>query len=457
MFGRRDGADAAKKRRLGIHETTLENDIRYSGPLSTTHFKVLGWLCIVVAQIEIIIRLGGVLDPGIAAGTVTWLKVLDYISDLALPFLLIVNFAQLLSAHEGYKNQLIINGAAMAGICGLSYLAFYRYLVGGLASLLQDPAEALPAFETVLGLFLPCGFFAFNIFVDLFLCTLTMIFLNYNPRRVFVGRARILFRLLALLPMAYEVGCMRLKLNAARGLVQIPVWAFPLLTVKPPMTFVLFVALVLFIKTRELRFRRHGKTHEEYTAFLKTRRNAWNFSVFLAIMMVIVSVADLAVVFGLSLNEVTHSVAADDGQLTMETVQVKAEAVEAALEAVEAQADAMTPEELEAARTKAVQDALHEEMISASINEGIRLSEAVGFGGSVNLILLAPVVLLFSYTRKPKNRLLDTLIPVAGMALIVLVYIECTHQLLGHLPIKKVNLRELRDRITFYMNMLRLM
>ena len=74
------------------------------------------------------------------------------------------------------------------------------------------------------------------------------------------------------------------------------------------MTFVLFVALALFVKTRELRFRRHGKTHEEYRAFLKTRRNSWNFSVFLAIMLVIVSLLDLAVVMGFSLNEVVQTI-----------------------------------------------------------------------------------------------------------------------------------------------------
>ena len=73
------------------------------------------------------------------------------------------------------------------------------------------------------------------------------------------------------------------------------------------MTFVLFVALSLFVKTREMRFRRHGKTHEEYQAFLKTRRNSWNFAVFLAIMLVIVSVVDFTVVVGFALDEVVQS------------------------------------------------------------------------------------------------------------------------------------------------------
>lgn len=85
-----------KKRRFKIHETTIENDIRYRGPLSPTHFKILGWLCIVIAQVAVIVRLMGYLDAEVAAKSVDALKALGYVSALALPFLLIVNFAQLL-------------------------------------------------------------------------------------------------------------------------------------------------------------------------------------------------------------------------------------------------------------------------------------------------------------------------------------------------------------------------
>ena len=78
MIGGEGGIDAAKKRRLKIHETTLENDIRYRGPLSPTHFKVLGWLCIVVAQIAVLIRFGGAPRRGLrgrggrVAGCFAW-------------------------------------------------------------------------------------------------------------------------------------------------------------------------------------------------------------------------------------------------------------------------------------------------------------------------------------------------------------------------------------------------
>ena len=89
MSDNRDRTNPAKKRRLGIHEPTLENDIRYLGPLNAQHFKLLGWLCIVISQVAVIVKMGGRLDPGYATDSASLLSALGYIADLALPFLLI--------------------------------------------------------------------------------------------------------------------------------------------------------------------------------------------------------------------------------------------------------------------------------------------------------------------------------------------------------------------------------
>lgn len=476
MSDKRERTDPARKRRLKIHEVTSENDIRYLGPLTYQHFKLLGWLCIVISQVMVVVRIGGRLDPGYAADSASLLNALGYIVDLALPFLLIANFAQILDADNGYGKQLLINGAAAVGVFALTCLVFYRYIVGDLASLLENPSDALPVVTAALGLVTPYGFLSFNIFVDLFLCTLTMVFLNYSPRRVFTGRARICFRLLALLPIGYEVGCMVLKGRAARGLVQIPPWGFPLLTAKPPMTFVLFVTLALFVKTRELRFRRHGKTHEEFRAFLKTRRNSLNFSVFLAIMLVVVSLLDIAVVIGFSMNEVVHNArpdieasasAAADGLTAPDAAQQTTKAAlptpkaaqlkpKATLPVSAAEGDAATAEPAATVATAEAPNAeIAEDPFMSSIHSGMRLAEAVGFGGSVSLFLLAPLVLLFSYTRKPKYPRLDLLIPVAGMVAILFVYLEGTHWLLSRLPFQKLDLKEIREEAELYVNQLR--
>ena len=480
----RNNTDKAKKKRVKLHEVTAENDIRYRGPLSYFHFQILGWLCIVLSQVALFIRLAGRVNPDAAANAMNMLEVLQNTAKLSLPFLLISVFAQLLNTEDGYIKQIAKNAAAMAGICALFYIAFYRYIVGGIGAFLEDPGEILPTVQTVIAQIVPGGFVAFNIFVDLFLCALSMFFLNYTPRRVFTGRARILFRLMALIPIAYEVGCMVLKGRSARGLIEIPIWAYPLLTVKPVMTFVLFVALALFVKTRELRFRRHGRTHEEYRAFLKTRRNSWNFSVFLAIMLVVVSLIDLAVVIGFSMGEMVQTAATNVEAKLSATPTPEPSALEAALSAAtqkdsfdmeaflahlpadlaeviptdappssegEAAATGATPrpinlDDIDAETLKAAfEDAMQEEDMDLAMNRGITIAQAVGFGGSVYLFFLAPLVLLFSYTRKPKYPWMGMLVPVAGIALILVVCLEGVHQLLYLLPIEKMRLEELRE------------
>lgn len=476
----RNNTDKAKKKRVKLHEVTAENDIRYRGPLSYFHFQILGWLCIVLSQVALFIRLAGRVNPDAAANAMNMLEVLQNTAKLSLPFLLISVFAQLLNTEDGYIKQIAKNAAAMAGICALFYIAFYRYIVGGIAAFLDDPGGILPTVQTVISRIAPGGFVAFNIFVDLFLCALSMFFLNYTPRRVFTGRARILFRLMALIPIAYEVGCMVLKGRSARGLIEIPIWAYPLLTVKPVMTFVLFVALALFVKTRELRFRRHGRTHEEYRAFLKTRRNSWNFSVFLAIMLVVVSLVDLAVVIGFSMGEMVQTAATNVEAKLSATPTPEPSALEVALGAAmqgdsfdneafmahlpaelpEAAATDATPrpinlDDIDAETLKAAfEDAMQEEDMDLAMNRGMAIAQAVGFGGSVYLFFLAPLVLLFSYTRKPKYPWMGMLVPVAGIALILVVCLEGVHRLLYLLPIEKMRLEDLREIVALSATMI---
>ena len=531
MFGKRGNTDKGKKKRVKLHEVTPENDIRYRGPLSWFHFQILGWVCIVLSQVALLMRLASRIDAHVAENAAGALGLLQNAANLSLPFLLIFVFAQLLDTESGYIKQIVKNAGAMAGVWALSCLVFYRYVVGGIGAFIENPSEVLPAIQAIISQAAPSGFVAFNIFVDLFLCALSMFFLNYKPRHIFTGKTRILFRLLALLPIAYEVGCMVLKERSARGLIEIPVWAYPLLTVKPPMTFVLFLVLALFVKTRELRFRRHGKTHEEYLAFLQSRRNSWNFSVFLAIMLVVVSIADLAVVFSFTVGEMVHFTAAHVEASLSATPTPEPSAMEQALtaatqgdrfdpeafktaladilpeeftdteafaaalkealegkeydaktlgdafaaalqgsqfdmEAFEAALNGVSPEETPAPAAAApsptpinmneanaerlqaaIDDALREENIDTVVTRGMDIASAVGFGGSVYLFLLAPLVLLFSYTRKPKKPWIGMLVPVAGFALIFVAYVEGIHQILYLLPVEKVTLDELREML----------
>ena len=384
---------AAKKKRVRLHEASAENDIKYRGPLSYQHFQFFGWLCIVLSVVMIMLKLGSKTDEGLARDAAAFVTVLEYITSLSLPFLLIANFSKILNNSEGYKKQLIRNGAAAAGIGLAAWLFFSRYVVGAAGKLVEDPENVLPVMTALFRGFSGSGFMVINLFVDLFLCTLFMFFLNARPKRVFTGKKVLILRVLALLPIAYEIASIVIKFKAAMGEITLPIWSFSLLTVKPPMTFVVFVLLATHMKTRELRFCRHGRTHEEYQAFLQTNRNSRHFSVYLAVVLVLAAAVDFIMMVVMMFL---------------------------AAPSVEALANAGTEGMMQFAQ----------------------VAMDVGFGGSVMLIVVAPIMLLYSYTRIPKNKMISTLIPAAGIVLIILIVIEGIYQMLGYLPVEKINIRQ---------------
>ena len=275
-----------------LHEVTAADDIRYRGPLSYQGFQALGWACIVASVLRLILAIGGSRDAQLAADTRSLMDVLTYLVPLPLPFLLIANFSRILNNSEGYKKQLLRNSLAAAALYGFSWLFFSRYVVGLASQVVKQPEQIQPLMNDFFANHNREGFIAFNLFIDLFLCTLTMYFLNAHPKRVFTGRRVIILRLFALLPIAYETASIWLKIQGALGNIVLPFWSFPLLTVKPPMTFLLFLFLSIHMSGREIRFRKHGRTHEEYLEYLKTNRNAFHFSICLAVSMVIATFLD---------------------------------------------------------------------------------------------------------------------------------------------------------------------
>ena len=282
---------------------------------------------------------------------------------------------------------------------------FNRYIVGTVGLLLEDASDANNLVMTSFYGMNKRGFFAFNIFIDLLLCTLFMYFMNARPKRVFTGRKILIFRAFAILPVAYEVASLLLKGLSAAGQVRIPSWGFPLLSVKPPMTFIVFMMLAIYIKTREWRYCRHGKTHEEYQEFLKTNRNAWNFSVFTAVILFVAGVIDLIIFIVMVLNQ-----------------GGTAEGVNALVES------------------------------ETTIKNTVAYS--VGFGKSLILMIFAPIVLLFNYTKIPKNKTVGMLIPVAGIALIALIVVQGAYQLISIAPIKKMDGKSLTEALNYIFGLL---
>ena len=362
------------KHRRKIHEIDSTNDIKYRGPLSYQHLRIAAWIFLALAQVSTIISIGEQIAPERVANYETLQIITSVLGDIATPLLLIANFAVILTARENFRKLLIKFGALSLAAVALFFLFYERYAVGYLS--LGTTRES--AHTLLEGLLADKGFLAFNLFLDLFLCTLVMFFLEYKPKRIFKGKSVIIFRLFALIPIAYEAVSVVIKVLSSLGKAAISVYIFPFLTTKPPFGFAIFIALALFIKRRERKFIKKGKTHEDYKEFLDTNANSWHFSVHAAVIIVVAVVIDVLVA-----------------------------AVFAAITALPSYGT---------------------EIFESEVLKGAMLAQKCGFGATAPLIIVAPFMLLFSYSRKPKHPDLDKVIPIAGVGLIVAVYIEGIYQ-----------------------------
>ena len=383
----------AKRRKL--HEVSLEDDIRYRGPISFQGFQVLGWLCLVGTVLMALLNIARKADPMTAEMTEQYMSIVETFAMLSLPFLLIANYSRILSNFEGYKMQLIRTGGTAAAIFGVSCFIYSRYILSNFIVLTDDPVQAETILDDLIHTKAANGFIAYNIFIDLFLCALFMFFLNVRPKRVFTGKKVLFIRFFALVPIAYELASLALKYMAASHQITLPLWSFPLLTVKPPMTFVLFMLLAFHIKVRERRFCRHGRSHEEYLAYLKTNRNSLHFSIWLMFLLILTAVLDVIALILFS-------------------------AITAVASGAEHNSD---------------------QMITF-----VESASALGFGNTIPQLFLVPLMLLYSYSRVPKNKTFGLLIPVIGIALMVLVVLEFGRLALGiYIPQLK---ETVADRLT---------
>lgn len=383
----------AAKERLPRHEVVAQQDIRYRGPLSYRHMMILGWLCIFFSQVSLILSMLGKAEPSIAESGAGLITFGSYAGSLFMPFLLLANFSRILSSKQQFKKLLLTYGGLSVAM-GLALPLVYEHYVKGLAA---TAAQFSPEFEGQLLAFFQenafrDGYLAYNLFIDLFLCTLFMFFLTYHFKRP-VRRGWVIgFRTLAILPVLYELTCIVLKTLCKNGNITLPIYASCFLSTKPPMSFAAFVALALFIKKRERVFLKNGRTYEEYGHFLETNANSLHFSVHACVTFIVAAVIDLVL---LILFSSVMTAAFTGGE--MEVLE-------------------------------------NEEVLADAITRFMNMWIAAGIGDSVVLLLVAPFVLLFSYTRKHQDTKMDLLIPMFGIAAIAALYLETFFRILCELP-----------------------
>ena len=384
-----------KKKKRSIYDVTPENDIRFKGVFSYRHFRIAGWVCMAMTVASILLGLGMKLSPKITEKYSTVHSVLSFFAELGVFLFLFANFAVIIDKKSSYKKLFIMYGALSAGFVLLFADIYYRLLGGVVGSIAEVTGENITTAELMNG-----GFKAFNVFLDMLLCTAVIFFIDYRPKKYFVGKKLYIFRAFAALPILYELVCILLKyFSTVEGLRLHPMVS-PFLTTKPVLCFLLFVRMAFYIKGTETKFLKHGKTLEDYDAFMKTNTNSFRFAKKFALMAFIYGLIDLAVVVIMVFLRLANAGA------------------------------------LEALTDPGVNSAEAGQLLDYVIEE----AKSIGFGGASLMIVIAPFILFFSYTKNYKKSKVDTMIPVGAIAVIVLVGIEVFRRILIMMPEKLIKL-----------------
>lgn len=384
-----------KEKKRSIYDVNPENDIRFKGVFSYRHFRIAGWVCMAMTVASILLGLGMKLSPKITEKYSTVHSVLSFFAELGVFLFLFANFAVIIDKKSSYKKLFIMYGALSAGFVLLFADVYYRFLGGVVGSIAEVTGENITTAELMNG-----GFKAFNVFLDMLLCTAVIFFIDYRPKKYFVGKKLYIFRAFAAIPILYELVCILLKyFSTVEGLRLHPMVS-PFLTTKPVLCFLLFVRMAFYIKGTETKFLKHGKTLEDYDAFMKTNTNSFRFAKKFALMAFIYGLIDLAVVVIMVFLRLANAGA------------------------------------LEALTDPGVNSAEAGQLLDYVIEE----AKSIGFGGASLMIVIAPFILFFSYTKNYKKSKVDTMIPVGAIAVIVLVGIEVFRKILIMMPEKLIKL-----------------
>ena len=376
-----------KRKRVKIYDITAENDIKYRGFLSYRHLRILGWIAMAMTVINIFLAAGMKISPQVSEKYDGLHEFLGFFAEFGIFLFLFANFAVIIDKKSSYKSLFILYGTVSAGFVGLFAIVYYRYLYNSVSSIASITGKKVASNDILGG-----SFISFNVFLDLLLCTAVVFFIDYRPKKWFVGKKLYIFRAFTAIPILYELVCILLKYYSAAEGYRLHPMVSPFLTTKPIVCFLLFLRMAFYVKGRETKFLKRGKTLEDYNAFLKTNKNSFQFAKKFALMTFIYGLVDLLfVVIMISLRLLSEGLFDDFIQLGDE-------------EAV---------------------------MISVLMQQQI---SQIGFGNATSLIFFAPFILLFSYTKSYRKSKVDTLIPIIAIVVIGLIILEGIFRVLWLVP-----------------------
>ena len=354
-----------KTAHIKLRERTLANDIKYRGPLSYRYIRIIAWACIALSTLGTVFSYAFKAFPNAFGFNITS-TILSSLSDFSAPLFLLANFSIILNSRSKFKRLLIMYSGlvVLMYVAGLLFMSHYFF---GIIRAFGD-FNYLETSRTFAVTFVKDGkssSYLFNIFIDLILCALVFFFLHYRPKKFFQGKRIYIFRSFIVLPILYEAASTVIKYLVVEQGLRISFYTFLLLTSKPPFMLLAFIFIAVIMKIKDNAFikKYSMETFHEHT---KTNAYSLRVSLFISASFIFATILDVLTTFiYVWIYVLSHG--------------------------------GMDPRD--------------------AITAGIQSGLTIGLGKSTALILVIPIILLFSYTRThEKNKKVDLFIPISGIA-----------------------------------------
>jgi hypothetical protein len=352
-----------ENKRKKIFEYTLENDMNYIGPLNIRLLRVVGWVFILLSAIGSTMSLLHLMTKSGYHNTPEIVfSILSIFSKCAIPIFVIARFSYVLQRRDDFHKLLAFYALFIFGIAFAFLANYYYYLLNlGKAFFFQTYKETATLFKSAILSYVYKGK-SLNVFVDLFLYTSFAYFMLYVPKNHFKGNKLIYFRLFALFPVLYHILMVLIKFLSIYGVFEFPVPLFPFLPTNSIITFIAFVFVVIFMKRRKRIYQKYSEN--DYEEFKQTKAYSWYFSKSLALIFLIFGLIDI---FIFLILEIPSNAAAENPDLVTNLTNIK---------------------------------------------------NSIGVGEGFSMILIIPIILLFSSTKKHKPQTVDYFMPIVAIGVI---------------------------------------
>ncbi|MBE5762697.1 MAG: hypothetical protein E7338_00545 [Clostridiales bacterium] len=342
------------------------NDIKYRGIFSYRYLRAFAWISIAISQIVLLHSASEAAYSWLYWGTGSQLVLREF-ADMSMPLFLVATFAYILNRQKTHANMLIFYFASYFGIAILEVFMFRRYAISIMSAMGVESKITAELLGALAGQKVQV-----NVFSDLAVLTAFNFFINYTPKKHFQGKYLKWFRVMCIIPILISITSYVVRWLGVNEEITLPIDVYPFLTTKSPYVHIIFIIISLWIKYREQLFLKFGATSDEYEKFLKTRRNSLSFSIQVSKLFALFSLIDFLTLFTFL---VVGGIQGYESELVLAYAQ------------------------------------------------------SIGIGQCTGLFFTIPIVLLFSYTKSHKYQSIDIILPMVGVALFVLVYIEGAYEI----------------------------